>query len=184
MAPLKARYLHIKVVVGGPSESKILKHYNCCWRPLWMYGTYTLQLLLGPLWKYGILHYNCCWGSFESKVLAYDLLCSTSREWIIRLSPKIRKIYAYNTSRGAPIKGGGRGKCLARLPLNTPLVLRGLQKYGKKFGHIPAKKSLEKYFWSVSVEKRYFSDLIFRHAFDDILLWYFWYDWYFHFHLC
>jgi len=45
-------------------------------------------------------------GPFESKILAYDLLCSTLRERIIRLSTKIRKVYARNISRGAPKKEG------------------------------------------------------------------------------
>jgi len=42
---LKGRYLHITVAVGGPFDSIVLAHYNCCLGPLWKHITYKLQLL-------------------------------------------------------------------------------------------------------------------------------------------
>ena len=53
MATLEAKYLHIKVAVCDPFESKLLTHYNCCWWPLWKQGTCTLQMRVGSLWKQG-----------------------------------------------------------------------------------------------------------------------------------
>jgi len=96
------------VAVGGPFESRLPSNCSCCW---------------GPFESKVPAQYSFCRGPFESRVLTNDLLCGTLYEWIISFSSKIRKIYARNTSRGAP-KKGGRGKCLARLPLNTPLIMR------------------------------------------------------------
>ena len=53
-------------------------------------------------------------GLFESRVLTYDLLCSTLYEWIINFSPKLRKSYARSTSRG-PKKVG-----LRQVPRSLP----------------------------------------------------------------
>jgi len=89
--PLKARSLHITIAVGAPLKAEYVH----------------ITVFVG--------------GLFESRVLTYDQLCSTSLEWIISFSPEVRKIYAHNTSRGA--KKGARGKCLACLPLNTPLLI-------------------------------------------------------------
>jgi len=85
--------------------------------------TFELQLLLGYPLKANYLHITISVGGrFESRVLAYDLLCSTVYDWIMSFSPNIRKIHARNTSRRGPQNKGVRGKCLARLPLNTPLL--------------------------------------------------------------
>jgi len=66
-------------------------------------------------------------GAFESKILTYDLFCSTLYDRKISFSPKIRKIYAHNTSRGGPTRGA-RGKCLASLLLNAPMSISNLGK--------------------------------------------------------
>jgi len=79
--------------------------------------TFKLQLLLGAPLKAKYLHSTVSVEApFESRALAYDLLCSTLCEWIIRLSPKIRKIHVRNTSRGPPTRGGPR-----QAPRSPPL---------------------------------------------------------------
>jgi len=81
---LKARHLHITIVIGWPFESRVLSLYitvatggplesrvltHCsCW-PLWKQSTYTLQLLLGlPFESRVVTHCSCYWGPFESWV--------------------------------------------------------------------------------------------------------------------
>ena len=57
-------YFHVTGVVGAPFESTALTHCSCYWGTLWKKSTYTLQLLLGALWKLSRLtaHCSCCWG--------------------------------------------------------------------------------------------------------------------------
>ena len=130
---LIAEYLHISVDVGGPFESRLPSGWSCCWGPHWKQFICTLQFLLGaPSMKFKsrvLTHFIGCVGAplkakylyitvsvgppFESKVLAYDLFCSTLYEWIISFSSKIRKIYARNTSRGPPKKGAEANASLA-----------------------------------------------------------------------
>jgi len=63
----------------------------------------------GP-WKAEYLHIAVAVGSpFECRVITH-----------YSFSPKLRKVYAWNTSRG-PLKRGARGNCFARLLLKTPL---------------------------------------------------------------
>ena len=96
------------MAVGGPFENRVLTHCSCCWGPLQKQSTYASQWLLGAFWN-------------KSTYLWY------ASEYIIWIdnkfqifSPKMNKIYAWNTSTGA-LKRGVRGKCLACLRLNPPL---------------------------------------------------------------
>jgi len=47
----KVGYLHITVAVRGPLKTGYLTHCSCYWGHLQNHGTYTLQLLLGVIWK-------------------------------------------------------------------------------------------------------------------------------------
>ena len=153
----------------GCFERKVLTHYNCCWGLLWQHSTYTLQLLLvapmqgicilklllgaplkaryfniiaavGAALKVEYLHITVfVGGPFESRVVTFDLLCSTLYEWIIRFSSKLWKIYACNTLKGAPKKGGPEASASLPSPWNTPLLVvvisikRGGQMRANKF---------------------------------------------------
>ena len=121
--PLEAEHLHITVADRGP---------------FWRKGPHTLQLLLGapskaeyfritvdvgaPFLSEVLKHCSCCCWPFESRVLSYDLFQCVLYMWIISFSPKTKKIYTRNTSR-EPLKRRARCKCLACLPLNTPLTI-------------------------------------------------------------
>jgi len=100
----------LQFLLGAPSmkfKCRVLTHFSGCWGPLSKQSTFKLQLLLGAPFKAKYLHSTVSVGGpFESRVLTYDLLCSTLYVWIISFSSKLRKIYTPNTSRGAPKKGG------------------------------------------------------------------------------
>ena len=107
VAAFKERYLHTKVAVGGPSESKEFYitlavgapvkarylHITVSFRgPLqWclIASTYTFQWLLRTPLKAKYLHIIVSVeGPIERRVLTYDLLCSTLYEWIISFYQK------------------------------------------------------------------------------------------------
>ena len=87
VASLKARYLHIKVAVGGPFEIKVLTQYDCCGGAL-KQSTYTLQLRLRAPLKAEYLHttvsfthFSGYWGpSFES-MLPSNCSCCWGHLW-------------------------------------------------------------------------------------------------------
>jgi len=94
-----------------------------------------MQLLLGALVKQSNLHIAVALGGpFEGRVLNYDVVRKMLYKRIIIFHQNEEYLRA-KYLEGAPKKGGGRGKCLACLPLNTPLyarnTLRGPLKRGE-----------------------------------------------------
>ena len=65
------------VAVGGPFESTLPSNCSCCW-----------GLLKGKYLRISV----CLGGPFESRVVTYDLLCSTLYELMIDFSRKKRKL--------------------------------------------------------------------------------------------
>jgi len=103
-ALMKAEYLHIAVAVGCPFESRVLTHCSCCWVPFWKQSTYILTLqLLQALWKQSIY----LWSDSDHIILVHSTFFIKNEEFLLR--------------GGAP-ENGTRGKCLARLHLNPPLI--------------------------------------------------------------
>ena len=144
----QSKEFYITITVGGPFESRVHTHYSFFWGPFqWSLKAEYLHISVaveGPLkadylriavavgapLKAKYLHITVSVGdplkgTFESRVLTYDLLCSTLYEWVISFSPKIRKLYARNTSRGGPKKGGAR-----KMPRSPPLKHTTELKFG------------------------------------------------------
>jgi len=67
---------------------------------------------LGPFESKVFTHYNCCWGPFESKVAYAYITVAVGPFWNQRTV-----LYTLQLQRGT------RGKCLACLPLQTPLYI-------------------------------------------------------------
>ena len=82
------------------------------WEEKCLYITVTL----GPFESKVFTHYNRCWGPLwkQSKIL-YEGIINFSQKW---------GIFTREVRGGERLKGGvGRCKCLACLPLNTPLYI-------------------------------------------------------------
>ena len=90
-----------------------------------------LQLLSVALWEQSSLltHCSCCWRPLwtEGRVLNYHVVRKILYERMIHFSHTTWGMFMCEMPWWGPSKGGGRGqarhrgKCLACLPLNTPL---------------------------------------------------------------
>ena len=98
-------------------NTRVHTHFSCCWGPFWKQITFKLQWLLGAPMKAKYLHITVSVGwAFESRLLAYDFLCSTLYEWIIRFSPKIRKNLCVQHIKGAAPKSASLASQVPRSP--------------------------------------------------------------------
>ena len=75
---MKARYSHITIAVGGPCESNVLSHYNCCCQGLWKQDAHTLQLLLGASLQAQYLHITLSLRPFQWSLKAEYLHISVA----------------------------------------------------------------------------------------------------------
>ena len=122
----------LQFILGVPSmrfKSRVLAHFSGCWGPLWKQITFKLQLLFGAPLKANYLHITVPVGGLLKA--EYLLMICFAVHIIVnnKFFTKIRKIRTRNTSRRAPKTGRARGKCLARLLVNTPLHLSFLYVY-------------------------------------------------------
>ena len=103
--PFKARQLRNTVAVGGPFESRVLAHYSCYWSLFESRVRIYYSCYWGPLWKQS----TYLWSASEYIIWVGNMFL-TKNEWNLRAKHL----------EGAT---GTRGKCRARLPLNTPLCI-------------------------------------------------------------
>jgi len=120
--PFESRVLTHQFLLGAPSmkfKSRVLTHFSGGWGPLWKQITFKLQLRLWAPLKAKYLSITVSvGGGLESRALTYDLLWD---EWLISFSPKVRKIYSRNTSRGGTQKGGPKMEGPRQVPRSPPL---------------------------------------------------------------
>jgi len=116
-APLKQSSHTLQLLFGASLKAEYLCTTIAVWGPLKAEYLHTTIAAGGP---------------FESRELTYELLRNIRYEYVIHFHHKIRNL---NHVEG-PCKGGARGKCHSRLPLNTRLILGlGLFTQGPKSIH-------------------------------------------------
>jgi len=110
-------------------KSRVLTHFSSCWGPLWKQITFKAVSVGAPLKAKHLNITVSVGGPFERRRFSCVLLCSILYEWIISFLPKNKANLRVKHLEEVPQKGGARGKCLARLPLNKSLDIAVLDIY-------------------------------------------------------